>query len=309
MPGIRGSGNILQHSDEAENKSEYGNEKGVPTTLNYTIQGSHVVCIIGFDGPGLTTLPDHTVKVQRGLTPVLIPTPPSILSASAKMTGKPGSGQANRDGAFKVIEPALPMTVGASGNAANGVTSPVFPPPDLGNTLVLPFDPSGVRDVAVSVAGGTYASQALPTDVTLESAALRSYQFYQGIQTAQSLAIEDGTAVEVQTINLGGASQASSQVTIGRWVNPSSFIYSGFAFQPAASVHFAYGGSGYAAYLSDVLTGTVSYNRASATTSTNQLRALGTLTSSIFDINFTQLPRIATPCTVAAELHAELYAK
>lgn len=292
--GIRGSGNILQHSDNAEDKSEYGNEKGVPTTLNYTIEGSHVVSTIGFDGPGLTTLPDQTVKVQRGLAPVLIPTPPSILSASARMTGNPGSGQANREGALKVIEPALPVTVGASGNAANGVTSPVFPPPDLGNTLVSPFDPSGVRDVAVSVAGSTYTSQALPADMTLEGAALRSYQSYRGIQTAQSLAIQGGTAVEVQTIDLGGASQASSQVTIGRWVNPSSFIYSGFAFQPAGSVHFAYGGSGYPAYLSDVLTGTVSYTRAAATTPTNQLGALGTLTSSIFDVNFSQRTLNAT---------------
>lgn len=157
----------MQHSDEAENKNEYGNEKGVPTPLNYTIQGSHVVCIIGFDGPSLTTLPDQTVKVQRGLTPVLILPPPSILSASAKMTGNPGSGRANREGAFKVIEPALPVMVAASCNAANGVTSPVFSPPDLGNTLVSPFDPSGVRDVAVSIAGSIYPSQALPADMTL----------------------------------------------------------------------------------------------------------------------------------------------
>ncbi|HEX4858907.1 MAG TPA: hypothetical protein VFV17_07795, partial [Usitatibacteraceae bacterium] len=61
----------------------------------------------------------------------------------------------------------------------------------------------------------------------------------------------------------------------------------GTAFSPNGSTHFGYGGAGFPAYLSDVLTGSVSYQRVGATTPTNQFGTLGQLTSAVLDVNFT----------------------
>ena len=276
--GIRGSGNILQHSDV-----------GIPTTLNYTIEGSHEVKTIGLDAPGLITRPDQTVRVQAGKLPEFIPTPASILSASAKMIGdvdlkERDPKEANKNIADNKIEPTLPVTVGTTGNAGPGVTGPVLPPLVLSEALIVPNEPTGLRDFAVAVAGSTYSSQALPADTRLEGAVLRGLQSYAGLQTAQTFGIQGGTAAEVQTVDVGN----NTQITVGRWANASGFSFTGTSFQPAGSVHFAYGGAGYPSYLSDVLTGTVSYTRVAATSPTNQLGTLGSLTSSILDVNFTQ---------------------
>jgi len=271
--GIRGSGNILQHSDE-----------GTPTTLNYTIEGSHVVATIGLNAPGLITRPDQTVRVQAGKLPELAPTPASILSASAKMIGDVDPKEADKNPAQRASEPTLPATVGASGNAARGVTLPVLPPLVPIEALIAPTEPTGLREFAIAVAGSTYSSQALPADTRLEAAGLRSWQSYAGLQTAQTLAIQGGTAAEVQTVDVGN----NTQITVGRWANASNFSFTGASFQPLGSVHFAYGGAGYASYLSDVLTGTVSYTRVAATSPTNQSGAVGSLISSILDVNFTQ---------------------
>ena len=271
--GIRGSGNILQHSDE-----------GIPTTLNYTIEGSHVVATIGLDAPGLITLPDQTVRVQAGKLPELVPTPASILSTSAKMIGEVDPKEADKNPAQRAIEPTLPVTVGSSGNAGQGVTGPVLPPLVLSEARIAPNEPTGLRDIAVAVAGSTYSSQSLPADLRLDGASLRGLQSYPGLQTAQTFGIQGGTAAEVQTVDIGN----NTQITVGRWANASNFSFTGTSFQPLGSVHFAYGGAGYASYLSDVLTGTVSYARAAATSPTNQLGALGSLISSILDVNFTQ---------------------
>jgi len=271
--GIRGSGNILQHSDE-----------GIPTTLNYTIEGSHVVATIGLDAPGLITRPDQTVSVQAGKLPELVPTPASILSSSAKMIGEVDPKESDKDPAPKAIEPALPLTAGTSGAAGLGVTGPVLPPLVLSEALVALNEPTGLRDFAVAVAGSTYSSQALPADTRLEGSGLRGLQSYAGLQTAQTFGIQGGTAAEVQTVDVG----SNTQIIVGRWANVSNFSFTGASFQPRGSVHFAYSGAGYASYLSDVLTGTVSYTRAAATSPTNQLGTLGSLITSIFDVNFTQ---------------------
>ncbi len=276
--GIRGSGNILQHSDD-----------GIPTTFNYTIEGSHVVATIGLDAPGLITQPDQTVRVQAGKLPEFIPTPASILSASARMFSDVDSKDRDpKEGdkifAYKKIDLTLPASVGTTGNAGQGMTGPVLPPQVLGEALIAPNEPTGLRDFAVAVAGSTYSSQALPADTRLESAALRGLQSYAGLQTAQTFGIQGGTAAEVQTVDVGN----NTLITVGRWAGASSFSFTGSSFQPAGGVHFAYGGAGYPSYLSDVLTGTVSYTRVAATSPTNQLGTLGSLTSSILDVNFTQ---------------------
>ena len=271
--GIRGSGNILQHSDE-----------GIPTTLNYTIEGSHLVAAIGLDAPGLVTRPDQTVRVQLGKLPEFVPTPASILSASAKMIGDVDAKEANKNVSNQKLEPMLPATVGTTGNVGSGVSGPVLPPLALSDAFIAPNEPIGLRDIMVAVAGSTYSSQTLPADTRLEGASLRGIQSYPGLQTAQTLTIQGGTATEVQTVDVGN----NTQITVGRWVNADSFNFTGTSFQPTGGVHFAYGGAGYPSYLSDVLTGTVSYTRVAATSPTNQLGALGSLTSSILDVNFTQ---------------------
>jgi len=269
--GIRGSGNILQHTDE-----------GVPTTFNYTIEGSHVVATIGLDAPGLITRPDQTVRVQAGNLPELVPTPASIVSAAARMIGDPQ--EANTNPADKTLGPTLAAIIGTSGNTGRGPTASELPPLVLSEAIIAPNEPTGLRDFAVAVAGSTYSSQALPADTRLDGTSVRGLQSYPGLQTAQTFGIQGGTAAEVQTVDVGN----NTQITLGRWSNAGTFSFTGASFQPRGSVHFAYGGAGYASYLSDVLTGTVSYTRAAATSPTNQSGASGSLISSVLDINFTQ---------------------
>jgi hypothetical protein len=94
-----------------------------------------------------------------------------------------------------------------------------------------------------------------------------------------------GALAEAQTFDIGN----SSTITIGRWVAPTSASFLGYGSfaGTAAGTHFAYGGSGYPPYLSDVLTGTVAYQRIGATTPTSEAGLLGSLTSATLSVNFT----------------------
>ena len=73
--GIRGSGNILAHSDQAG-------------TINHTLTGAHGVT--SKDAAGvertLVSYPGQTIQVLPGLAPRFIPTPPGILAGASQGT-------------------------------------------------------------------------------------------------------------------------------------------------------------------------------------------------------------------------------
>lgn len=265
--GIRGSGNIMNQSDDDT------------TTTNHTIEGSHVVTGLEGNFAPIITNPNQTVQVVVGQAPKIIPTPPSLLDAGKTMVGTGGGATASNTAANDA--PAGPGT------------PPVTQPPvvggnGLGYTLVdatanLGADPVNLQNVSVAFNGTTFSDQAVPTGISLENGAMRGYTSYAGTQSGTSLSVVGGSVADLQTVTIGG----STTVVLGRFTGASGIQFSGSGSAVAGGVHFGYGGAGFPAYLSDVLTGTVSYTRAGATTPTNQFGTLGELTSAVLNVNFT----------------------
>ncbi len=267
--GIRGSGNILNHSDDDT------------TTTNHTIEGSHIVTDNEGKFAPIITNPNQTVQVVLGQAPKIIPTPPNLLDAGKTMvgtgSGESGGGSSGGDGPAQGGGPTAGNTnvVGS-----NGLGFPI-----VDATGNLGVDPINLQNIAIGVNGTAFSDQAIPAQITLDAAgAMRGYTGYAGGQSGTSLSVQGGTAADLQTITIGGA----TTIVLGRWTGATAYSFTGGSIPlGAGSVHWAYGGSGFPAYLSDVLTGTASYTRAGATTPTNQLGTLGQLVSSVLDVNFT----------------------
>jgi hypothetical protein len=103
--GIRGSGNILAHSDAAG-------------TINHTLTGAHGVT--SKDAAGvertLVSYPGQTIQVLPGLAPRFIPTPPSIL-AGASQGSKSASAEEKAAGDTKSTTGSSPEEGGAVAEA------------------------------------------------------------------------------------------------------------------------------------------------------------------------------------------------
>jgi len=269
--GIRGSGNIMSHEEE---------EGKPPVTINHTIEGSHLVSsLIGNFAP-IITFPNDTIKVEQGKPPERIPTPPSILAASNTMVGSEDAGSSKQAGA----EPStLTLEEIAAGGGSGTSGTPTFGTNVIPPVLVA-VDPTGLRDIVLAGAGATYSGQANASRLTLDGANLRGFNSVPG-GAGTSASVTGGTIADAQTFNIGN----NSSITIGRWVSPSDLNLVGLGrFNGTlATTHFAYGGSGYPAYLSDVLTGTVAYQRVGATLPTNESNTTGILTSAVLSVNFT----------------------
>lgn len=267
--GIRGSGNIMSQSDDDT------------TTINHTIEGSHEVSSRDGKFAPIITNPNETVRVVFGQAPQIIPTPPSLLDAGKTMVG---AGSTNTQGAGGNNDgtpppPTSGPPTGAPVVGANGLGFPI-----VDATVNLTADPENLQNIVIASNGAAFSDQAIPRQITLENGALRSYTGYAGSQSGTSLNINGGTVSDLQTVTIGG----STTIVLGRWTGVNSLSFSGgSAVAGGGGVHFAYGGSGFPSYLSEVLTGTVSYTRVGATTPTNQFGALGQLVSSILDVNFT----------------------
>ncbi|MBL8521019.1 MAG: FecR domain-containing protein [Betaproteobacteria bacterium] len=265
--GIRGSDNLMNQSDD-------GN-----TTTNYTIDGSHEVSSnLGNFAPIITN-PNQTVLVVQGQAPRIIPTPPNLLEAAKVMVGT-GSSNTSQQGDGSGSGPA-------QGNLTGG-PAPVVGGNGLGYTLVdasanLIGDPINLQSIVVATNGTAFSAEAVPGQIVLENGALRGYTSYAGSQGTTQLSILGGAATDVSTITIG----ASTTIVLGRFTNHTGIAFTGTGLSPSGSAHFGYANAGFPAYLSDVLTGTVSYTRAGATTPTNQFGTLGTLTSAVLDVNFT----------------------
>lgn len=267
--GIRGSGNILHQSDDDT------------TTTNHTIEGGHIVSDNEGKFAPIITNPNQTVQVVLGQAPKLIPTPPNLLDAGKTMVGAgKGDGPAGTSGGDGPARGAdgLP-TGGPTVVGGNGLGFPI-----IDATGNLGVDPINLQNIVIATNGTAFSDQAPPERIGLDAGALRSYTSYAGTQSGTSLGVQGGTAADVQTITIGGA----TTIVLGRWTGVTGASFTGGSMAVGTGgLHWGYAGAGFPSYLSDVLTGTVSYTRAGATTPTNQLGTLGQLVSSVLDVNFT----------------------
>ena len=279
--GIRGSGGILEADGD--------------TTNHYTIEGSHIVASLDGNFPPILTNPNQTVQVVQGQAPKLIATPPSLLDSGKVMVG----GKEKKAEAEEKIETASATTTGTTGNAAstNKESAPVGGTVLGGNGLGfsvidatgnLGVDPVNLQNVVIAAGGATVSDLAVPAGMTRDAnGALRAYTAYAGSQSGTGANVVGGTARDVQTVSIGG----NTTIVLGRWESVGSYGFGagngGSGGNVGGSVHWAYGGAGFPAYLSDVLTGTATYTRQAASTPTNQLGTLGALTTATLDVNFT----------------------
>ncbi len=274
--GIRGSGNILTHDEDPDGRN--------PVTINHTIEGSHVVTSLSGKFAPFITFPNDTIRIENGKAPEKIPTPAQILGVANIMVGKAGQGD-------------VPLLEGGDpASGSNGPGTGVVGSSNIGGGTTVstnifstdtnaPADPSTLRDIVVSGAGTTYSGQAVSSNLTLDSNGngLRSFRSVPAAG-GTSASIVGGTLADAQTIDLGGG----SSITLGRWVSPTAATAAGIGSIAGGSTHFIYGNSGYPAYLSEVLTGTVVYTQVGATTPTNQAGATGSISSTLLSVNFTQ---------------------
>jgi FecR protein len=256
--GIRGSGNIMTHTDD-----------NIPTTINHTIEGSHAVNNIEGNFQPIITSPNDTVRVQLGKPPELIPTPLELLAA---VTGLDGSETNDAEANQQPLFPRINI-VGGNGLGYTFVDTKIGVAPD----------PIPLQDVGIASGGATFSNQAVISDLTLDTRNLRGYRAYAGEQSGAVVTLNGGTIADAGSVSLG----AGNIITWGRWNSADGVTVSGQALQSPGSVHWIYANAGYPAYLSDVLTGTASYQRVGATTPTNQLGTLGSLVTTILDVNFT----------------------
>lgn len=266
--GIRGSGNILNQSDDDT------------TTTNHTIEGIHVVGDIDGKFPPIVTRPNQTVQVVLGQAPKIIPTPPNLLDAGKTMVGTgTATALANTDnGELTDMNRNLPPKT----NTVVGANGLGFPIVDATGNLGV--DPLNLQNVVIASNGTAFSEQATPEHIGLDNGALRSYTAYAGTQSGTALNVQGGTVADLQTITIGGG----TTIVLGRWTGITGVGFTGGSSAvTAGGLHWGYANSGFPSYLSDVLTGTVSYTRAGATTPTNQFGTLGQLTSSVLDVNFT----------------------
>ena len=271
--GIRGSGSILEHTDD-------------DITNHHTIEGSYLVASIDGNFPPILTNPNQTVQVIQGQAPKLIATPPSLLESGKVVAVNKEKKQEIEDKDDKLA--------GQSGSSTGGGTSgQVLGGNGLGFTIVdatanLGSDPINLQSIVIANGGSTVSDVAVPGAMTRDgSGALRAYTAYVGSQSGTGANVGGGTAANLQTVTIGG----STTIVLGRWDGASSFGFGGGSGgtggSVAGSVHWAYGGAGFPSYLSDVLTGTVSYTRVAATSPTNQLGTVGNLANALLDVNFT----------------------
>ena len=275
--GIRGSGNILSHDEDS----------GQPVTINHTIEGSHLITSLMGNFAPVISLPNDTIKVELGKPPEKIPTPPAMLAAANTMITKEETKQAEAPPAPPAPPPVAtsnPQSGTGTGGGSNA--GPGTPPvnTNIVPTVVALPDPTGLRDIVLASGITTYSGQALPAGMTLEGNNLRGFRAVAGGFGAAAT-ITGGTIADAATFDIGNG----SSITIGRWNAPSNVNFAGlgsFTGLPATT-HFAYGSAGYPPYLSDVLTGTVSYQRVGATLPTDQNGVTGSITSTLLDVNFT----------------------
>src|SRR5207247_10700887 len=105
---------------------------------------------------------------------------------------------------------------------------------------------------------------------------------YAGTQSDIHAVITGGTLRESHQVPLPGG----DAVVLGRWEGASIGFF-GPSVQVPGGVHWIVAPSAFPPFLSDLLTGTATYQLASATSPTNQNTTIGTLASATLNVNFT----------------------
>ena len=147
--GVRGSGNILAHSDEAG-------------TINHTLTGAHSVTALvdGYERT-LVSYPGQTIQVRPGQPPRFIPTPPAILAATAPVTrATSGGGTSGSDTtASSTGGTASTGSTGSTGATGSGSTGSPGPAP----TSTDPATVASVPPTSPTNTSGTSAALTGPT--------------------------------------------------------------------------------------------------------------------------------------------------
>ena len=324
--GIRGSGGILESNGDTTNHftiegshlvaSLDGSFAPILTTPNQTVQvvqgqapkviptppsllEAGKVTVIGKEKAPAVEAKTDTQSQQASTSGTDKPPDPDAkpttqsqqagTSGTGTVTGADtGTGTVTRIGGVTGIGTGTGVATG-TGFGTGGTA--VLGGNGLGFTIVdatgnLGGDPINLQSVVISARGSTISDQAVLANLTLDNGSLRAYTAYAGSQSGTGANVGGGTAREVQTATVGGG----TTVVLGRWEAPASFGFGagngGSGGTVAGSVHWAYGGTGFPSYLSDVLTGSASYTRQAATTPTNQLNTLGSLITATLDVNF-----------------------
>jgi hypothetical protein len=296
--GIRGSGNVLfagTATDCDPAKLEASNT-ACDITVNHTIEGSHSVTFGALPGSGLPsqqggaqtliTGPGQTVLVTGRGDVRYIPTPQFIADSATNPLGavKSSSDAKDTGGDSRNFGPSdssssATLRQNTAPTQAN-TTVQTFPLADASGNLV-GGEPLGLQDIVIA-GDTTLAGQALQGDIRREGSSLRGYRMYPGLQVGLAPSISGGVAQENRSFTSGGLN-----IYVGRWEGANlGFFGPGSESFVSGSVHWIVSGSGFPAYLSDVLTGTARYTPVIGTSPTNQLNTLGTLTSAQLDVNF-----------------------
>jgi hypothetical protein len=296
--GIRGSGNVLFAGTAADCDPAKVDASGAgcDITVNHTIEGSHAVTFGDFSGTGLppqqggaqslVTGPGQTVLVTGRGDVKYIPTPQFIAESATNPTGasKSTGGGEGEGGETRNFGPG---DASGSSTRQGTVAANLVGNNGLGFTLtdasgnLAGGEPLGLQDVVLAF-GSTFAGQALGRDVTYDSGNLRSYRMYAGLGVALEPAFDGGAVGDVQSYASGGVS-----FRLGRWDNVRfSLLGPGTGGLAAGGAHWILSGSGFPAYLADVLTGTAVYLPVVHTAPTNQLNTAGTITGARLDVNF-----------------------
>lgn len=304
--GIRGSGNVLfagtaADCDPAKVEASGG---GCDITVNHTIEGSHAVTFGDFSAPGLpaqqggaqtlVTGPGQTVLVTGRGDVSYIPTPQFIADAATNPTGAAKTPGGAGGGGDETRNFGPNDGSGSSTVQGTSTTTPVgnnglgFSITDASGNLI-GGEPLGLNDIVIA-GGSTLAGQALSGDITREAGNFRSYRMYAGLSVALEPSLDGGVARDVQTYSSGGLNY-----TLGRWEGASfGYFGPGTGGLVPGSAHWIISGSGFPAYLSDVLTGTALYGAVVHTSPTNQNNTAGTLTGAQLDVNFSNRTLTAT---------------
>ncbi len=294
--GIRGSGNVLfaGTADDCDPNKVGAAGGSCDITVNHTIEGSHAVTFGDFSGAGLPpqqggaqsliTGPGQTVLVTGRGNVTYIPMPTFIAVAATNPTSAAKGGAAGDEGGeTRNFAPSD----GSGSSTTQGTTG--FTP--VGNNgLGFTFldsaagslDPEGLQDILIA-GGATLTGQALPEGIVRDGTAVRGYASYPGAQTGLAPRIVGGTARSTESFQSGGLIMSD-----GRFENASlRYFDTDPAYPVAGSIHWIQANSGYPVYLSDVLTGTATYTRVTATQPTNQSNVTGSLTAATIAVNFT----------------------
>jgi hypothetical protein len=304
--GIRGSGNILAHSDEAG-------------TVNHTLTGAHGVT--SKDAAGvertLVSYPGQTIQVLPGLAPRFIPTPPSILagasqgtkSASAEEKAAEGtkttSGSSAEEGATATeagaaSNPTLASSQAATSTVAAAIVAAQPAPGALFEALVRTANPysgggfEGVFGQSSYLGNGGAILDAEGRLVRIVN--VRYDEFLAGGGALPpgyaQLTIEGADLSLVGGIHHDGFRTPDGAITIGRWEGGSIVVTGGTT--PGGSYSIPVGPRSVTYEVNIPLhpgifgtfTGSTTYTLLAATSPTDALGNVGSVSSAVVNANF-----------------------